>query len=237
MRIDNGRYREVVMDWSNITLPLKAGTPISAAGEVANTASAIGLNPDKVIEQTPMPRSIFILDAGDVDLAEVETLSGLTLTDACKHALDGIRFHKADGTVEDNVLPASTTTDEGKVLTVGSDGKPEWANASGGGYDIDLLINKAPNRDTVTVSDIEIISGSLAEMEEKMAAGNPVSGRLTFLYPHVDGTNTLDCNFAYHLDFVDFPYNMLGFYGYYADCNVVEITFDSNYDFSSVVID
>ena len=100
MRIDNGRYREVVMNWTGITLPLKAGTPISAYGAIANNSDAIGLNPEKVIAQTPMPRSIYVLDAGDVDLAEVESLCGESLADDCKMALSGITFHLSDGKID-----------------------------------------------------------------------------------------------------------------------------------------
>lgn len=101
MRIDNGRYREVVMDWGNITPPLKAGTPIAADGTVSNDGDAIGIVPVAVAAQTVMPRSIFILDAGDVDLEEVEAESGLTIAAEAKEAMSAIHWHHADGTVDD----------------------------------------------------------------------------------------------------------------------------------------
>ena len=118
MRIDNGRYREVVMDWSEITPPLKAGTPISAAGAIANTSSAIGLVPVTVIAQNVMPRSIFIIDAGDVDLEEVETESGLTISADAKAAMPAIRFHHADGTVDDYASGGGSGGGGGMLLTV-----------------------------------------------------------------------------------------------------------------------
>ncbi len=42
-------------------------------------------------------------------------------------------------------IPASTTTDSGKVLTVGSDGKPEWAE--GGGTTNILMLTMATKPD------------------------------------------------------------------------------------------
>ena len=113
MRIDNGRYREVLMDWSNITPPLLAGTPISAAGEIANTSEAIGIVPATVVKQNVMPRSIYVLDAGDVDLAEVEYESRLTLTDDCKRAIAGVTFHSADGSVPGAGMLLTVTEDDG----------------------------------------------------------------------------------------------------------------------------
>ena len=46
-------------------------------------------------------------------------------------------------------IPASSSADSGKVLTVGSDGKPGWANASGGASG--LLVTATDDGDTTTL--------------------------------------------------------------------------------------
>lgn len=101
MRIDNGVYRSVKMDWENITLPLKAGTPINIDGEIANDDNAIGLVPQDVSEATvQLPEYIYILIAGEVYLPEVEELSGLTLEADAISAMGGIRFYTESVNVE-----------------------------------------------------------------------------------------------------------------------------------------
>lgn len=97
MRIDNGVYRSIKVDWSDITLPLKAGTPMALDGTISNDADAIGLVPQDVIEATvQLPEYIYILVGGEVYLPEVEALSGLELDDAALSAMGGIRFYLDD---------------------------------------------------------------------------------------------------------------------------------------------
>lgn len=100
MRLANGVYKSIKVDWDNVTLPLKEGTPVSECGVEVNNGDAIGLIP-RTYEMRE-PEKIFVICGGDMDLEDVETVYGYTLTDEVKSALRGIRFHKADGSI-DNV--------------------------------------------------------------------------------------------------------------------------------------
>lgn len=105
LNITNMRTESVKIDWSKITFPLKAGTPISAAGLIKNDGNAIGITIDD-IQVWPALTNITIAVAGEVSLAEVESSSGLTFTSACKKALSGIRFMGSNGASTDR--PEST---------------------------------------------------------------------------------------------------------------------------------
>ena len=129
MKVSNGIYKQVKINWGSVTLPLKEGSPISLAGVVANNGNAIGLVP-QTYDAEPLMKTIYVLAGGDVDLAEVNTLSGLTLSSAAKANMSGIRFWKSDGTVDDSAdasLPSVTAEDDGDVLTVVSGA---WAKAT-----------------------------------------------------------------------------------------------------------
>lgn len=94
MRINNGVYLEVTIGWADITLPLKAGTPISAAGAIANNGNAIGIIP-VAITHKPLPAfpKTLVLIGGDVDLDEVEAEYGDSLNAAAIAAMSGITFY------------------------------------------------------------------------------------------------------------------------------------------------
>ncbi len=116
--------------WANISgTVLKAGTPISATGTVANNASAIGL----LAQDTRKGNSeVDVVYAGLVDINEVKRSYG-TLYDNCIAALKGITFINASGSaIVPSGLPSVSSADNGKVLTVSS-GAWSAQQPSGGG--------------------------------------------------------------------------------------------------------
>ena len=95
MNVSRGIYSPVEIKWDQVTLPLKAGTPVNAGGLVANDGTAVGLVPE-IIRVKPVFPALNLLVAGDVDLEDVEAEAGITFTDACKQALTGINFWTDD---------------------------------------------------------------------------------------------------------------------------------------------
>lgn len=110
MRIENGVYKQLALDWANIELPLKMGSPVSSAGVVANNGDAIGLVPSTFTEVPPMP-GVYVIVGGDMVLKEVEACFGYPLTTAAKGNMSAIRFIKPDGTIDD-----SADSKQGAVL-------------------------------------------------------------------------------------------------------------------------
>ena len=98
MKVSNEVYKKVTIDWANVTLPLKEGSPVSSAGVVANSGSAFGIVPQAYKEE-PLEKSIYVLVGGHVDLNEIETLYGSTYDDAAISALNGIHFYKNGASV------------------------------------------------------------------------------------------------------------------------------------------
>ena len=115
------RTVDIRLDWPNIeTAIVKAGTPVSAAGAIANTAAAVGiLASDAIYINAPNAnRPVTVIVGGVVMLSTVEASSGLTLTDAAKAAMKDITFIGADGSpdvpklvpVLDNIADSTATT-------------------------------------------------------------------------------------------------------------------------------
>lgn len=98
MKLSNATYKVVKMDWDSITLPLKEGSPISAAGAVSNTEYAIGLAPT-TIKERPLEPGMYVVVGGDVVLSDVEGAFGDTLSDDAKNAMTGINFYADDGSL------------------------------------------------------------------------------------------------------------------------------------------
>ena len=123
IRFNNGDTKGVKAKWENITLPLKAGTPVNIGGNIANDGTAVGLVINTIYTK---PVGVFdglhVLVSGDVELAEVEAAAGITLTTDAKAAMSAINFHLPDGSVDDSrdqdthyTLPAATTEALGGV--------------------------------------------------------------------------------------------------------------------------
>ena len=93
MKVSNEVYKKVTIDWANVALPLKEGSPVSSAGVVANSGSAFGIVPQNYFAE-PLEKSIYVLVGGHVDLDEIETLFGDEYDDAAIEALNGIHFYK-----------------------------------------------------------------------------------------------------------------------------------------------
>lgn len=118
MRVNNATYKAVKMKWSGITFPLKEGTPVNIGGNVANDGTAIGLVAGTVYVEPVASDGLYILVGGDVELAEVEKKSGITLASAAKAAMSGIRFYKPNGSVDDSAdsTPGPATADEPGIM-------------------------------------------------------------------------------------------------------------------------
>ena len=104
MNLLNYKIKPVTIDWSSITLPLLAGTPIGADGTIQNDGDAIGLVIDTITVKPLFP-SIYVLIAGDIDEGDIEYE---TLDDTAIAALRGIRIFDSNGAV---VVPEEADAD------------------------------------------------------------------------------------------------------------------------------
>lgn len=111
IRIENQVIDAVKMKWNSITFPLKAGTPISIGGTVANNEKAIGIVMQNVNVKPETTELLYILIGGDVLLDEVEKSAGITLTKEAKASMSAIRFHMKDGKVDDSADEKATFRD------------------------------------------------------------------------------------------------------------------------------
>lgn len=84
-------FSEITLDFTNVTGGVvKAGSPISAAGVVANTADAIGILYTDVYEENP--NGTLVKAFACVNEANCKANSGVTLATAAKTALSLIVF-------------------------------------------------------------------------------------------------------------------------------------------------
>lgn len=124
---------EVLIDWQSIgSREIKAGTPMSLAGVIANNSDAVGL----VLETVNRPWSsrARLIVAGFVDLDAAKSSSSYTLTAEAIAAMPGITFVD-DGTVvvpSGGGLPDPTPYSDGTVLVKAGN---EWKAQSGYGYE------------------------------------------------------------------------------------------------------
>ena len=105
MNLLNYKIKPVTIDWSSITLPLLAGTPIAADGTISNDGDAIGLVIDTITVKPLFP-SLYILIAGDIDESDIEYDD---LDDAAIAAMGGIRIFDENGAL---VVPEEADADE-----------------------------------------------------------------------------------------------------------------------------
>lgn len=88
----NSEYvgRAVTLDTASFTEGVcKAGTPISAAGVVANTADAMGILLHDVYVERPQATVVI---GGYINTAVAEAHSGVTVAEAAKTALKNVVF-------------------------------------------------------------------------------------------------------------------------------------------------
>lgn len=84
-------FSEITLDFSGVTGGVvKAGSPISAAGVVANTADAVGILYTDVYEENP--NGTIIKAFACVNEANCNANSGLTIAEAAKTTLNLIVF-------------------------------------------------------------------------------------------------------------------------------------------------
>lgn len=113
----------------SVDTALKAGTPISITGKVANDDTAIGLVANDTAAGT---ESIAIVTEGMVDVNEIAASYGTALTDDCISALKGITFLHggkaivpAGGGGGGSGLPDYSEASDGDVLSI-DNGEPAW---------------------------------------------------------------------------------------------------------------
>lgn len=174
MHVKNAVYKEIKPGWKGITLPLKAGTPMNAAGQIVNGAGAIGIVP-QTIAVKPVTPTINLLVGGSVSLAEVNAAYGSALTKAAKESMNGIAFFGEDGTPEPDpiwkgetipgTLPAVTSTDNGKTLVV-TEGVWAVGGGGGGGGGGVLVVHED--------SDTGSLDKTWQEIHDALAAETPV---------------------------------------------------------------
>lgn len=121
----------VVPDWSSITGDLKAGTPISIKGAVANDEAAIGLVAGDTAHGAEYA---VVVTAGVVDLNAASASYGSTISDDVVQALDNVTFIYGGKVyaVSGSSLPDYSQASDGDVLGIES-GVPGWVTPSGGG--------------------------------------------------------------------------------------------------------
>lgn len=160
----------------SVDTALKAGTPISITGEVANDDTAIGL----VAKNTAAgAERIAIVTEGMVDVNEIAASYGTALTDDCMTALHGITFLYGGKAIVPagggggSGLPDWSEASDGDVLAI-EDGAPAWKEQSGGG---DGTFAITLNGSTKDKTDAEII--------EAVEAGKTI-----VIYP-ISGTTKL----------------------------------------------
>ncbi len=122
----------VVPDWSSITGDLKAGTPISIKGAVANDEAAIGLVAGDTAHGAEYA---VVVTAGVVDLNAASASYGSTISDDVVQALDNVTFIYGGKVyaVSGSSLPDYSQASNGDVLAIES-GEPGWVTPSSGGY-------------------------------------------------------------------------------------------------------
>lgn len=102
---------------------IMAGSPISADGNVANDATAIGILLNDCHACLGSHRGLVVI-SGRVKKDVAEAHSGITISPAARTAMNNVTFSGAGGA---SGLPEVTADDAGKVLMVGEDG--QWVAA------------------------------------------------------------------------------------------------------------
>ncbi len=148
MNILNATFVPVKMRWDTFTFPVSEGTPVSAAGVLANDSAAVGIITHKV-DSKPLMDNMLVLIGGDVDLESF----AYSLSDDAKEVLNGIRFFK-NGAVEE---PSKYTL-------------PKASSSKLGGVKIGSNVNVTADG-TISVSDASADTKGLVKMAANVSAG------------------------------------------------------------------
>lgn len=140
---DTGNYTKIIekplpvittgtQNMGNGVYLLKAGTPISNAGAVANSSSAKYLVAEDFYfySNTPtQPKLVKVIEKGYVDLAAAQAAAGITFADAAKAALATAGIVLVDGKLDgasvgvmDELPPVPDTDGSYELLLTVSDG-------------------------------------------------------------------------------------------------------------------
>ena len=162
----------------SVDTALKAGTPISITGEIANDDTAIGLVANDTAAGT---ESIAIVTEGMVDVNEIAASYGEALTDDCIAALKGITFlHGGKAVVPagggGGGLPDYSEASDGDVLSI-EDGAPAWKEPSGGGEFTAIFTQTITPGNPPTFS--VTCDKTFAEITAANEAGEPINMLLT----------------------------------------------------------
>ena len=159
------------LDWANITgTVLKAGTPISLTGVVANTADAVGILSQDVSKSDAV---VAVVTEGTIDLGEIAASYG-ELDDAAISAMHGITFIDDGEPVAPSGgggLPDYSEASDGDVLSI-EDGAPAWKEPSGGGGGDVFVVKFSVDGTTGTF----IVDKTYAEVAAAIAANKFVVG-------------------------------------------------------------
>lgn len=91
-RRGGGKSRPVTLDSTAFTNGIcKAGTPIDKDGKIANNGTVYGILRDDTEERYPQADALYAV-RGSLDLALIESHTGLTIEQAVKDALPQIIF-------------------------------------------------------------------------------------------------------------------------------------------------
>lgn len=116
------RVADIQLDWPNIEgLVVKAGTPVSMKGRVANDGTAIGiLLDDAIFVNSPVVRNdpVPVLVGGVCELAGAEAESGITLEAEAINAMKDITFLSEDGGSTSPVFQPAENLADSEATTI-----------------------------------------------------------------------------------------------------------------------
>jgi hypothetical protein len=132
--LDDFDWREVKIDWDAITEDIiKAGTPISKEGKIANDGSCYGVLMDDL--QRKRNKAGRVIISGCVDFAQAEAHSGIALSAAAKAAMPDVWSQGGgSGPIDPKRLPEGYPYKEGSKTVIEWDGNTDGLVSVGGLY-------------------------------------------------------------------------------------------------------
>lgn len=107
----------VKLDWDTFTLPILTGTPVSAAGALANDANAVGIIMQQINEAS-LDEEFYIMTGGDVELSELD----YEISTTAMQKIPGVKFYQSDlrpyqGGINEAVEAANAATEAANTAT------------------------------------------------------------------------------------------------------------------------